>query len=158
MVGMPCDCQLILDASPRYLSMVCTSSRLSSEYVPDLHTGPGTHESNECDMRGSQPPRQKAPTPQSPYTARVLAPFSPQCALAGRTRSSASGVAARSRRWYHDVSLTRRGSLFWPWLGETAGVGVPGAVRRGKGCTREISVVCVPLRRDGAVSASECEV
>lgn len=74
------------------------------------------------------------------------------------TLSSASGVAARSRRWYHDVSLTRRGSLFWPWLGETAGVGVPGAVRRGKGCTREISVVCVPLRRDGAVSASECEV
>ncbi|KAH8626647.1 putative glycosidase [Alternaria alternata] len=94
MVGMPCDCQLILDASPRYLSMVCTSSRLSSEYVPDLHTGPGTHESNECDMRGSQPPRQKAPTPQSPYTARLLAPFPPQCALAGRTRAAGSVLRA----------------------------------------------------------------
>jgi len=85
---MPCDCQLILEASPRYLSMVCTSSRLSSVYFPDLHTGPGTHESKLCDMRGSQPPRQKAPTPQSPYTANLLAPTPMRWNFATRTRAA----------------------------------------------------------------------
>lgn len=42
-------------------------SRLLNVDLVLLQTGAGVHESSEKDRRGSQPPRQYAPTPHSPY-------------------------------------------------------------------------------------------
>lgn len=74
--------------------MLWTGESESRPYVPDLQTGPGTHESNECDMRGSQPPRQKAPTPQSPYTEKQLA--GRRDSGAGRLRTRATWCLRRA--------------------------------------------------------------
>lgn len=61
--GWPWYTQSAFSASPRYLSMDTILSMLSILYVLLLHTGAGMHESREKDIRGSQPPRQKAPWP-----------------------------------------------------------------------------------------------
>lgn len=68
MAGFPDETQSVLDESPRYfVSSVILSMVLKSDFV-SLQTGAGTQASREKDDRGSQPPRQYAPTPQAPYS------------------------------------------------------------------------------------------
>ena len=72
MSGSPDETQSASEALPRYLSMLTTRSSESSDMVFDSHTGSGTQESREKEKRGSQPPRQYAPTPHSPYSVIVM--------------------------------------------------------------------------------------
>jgi hypothetical protein len=66
--GVPLETQSALLASPRYSVFGTTPSRLLNWKVWLLHTGAGTHELRVLEFRGSQPPRQYAPTPHWPYS------------------------------------------------------------------------------------------
>lgn len=60
--------QSVLVASPRYLFFDVIPVMSLNVYDLSSHTGAGTHESRPNEERGSQPPRQYAPLPQTPYS------------------------------------------------------------------------------------------
>lgn len=60
--------QSVLVGSPRYLFFDVMPFMSLNVYVLSWHTGAGTHESRPKEERGSQPPRQYAPLPHSPYS------------------------------------------------------------------------------------------
>jgi len=70
-MGDPLETQSALDASPRYLVLGAMPSKFSNVYVLLWQTGSGVHEFSENDDRGSQPPKQYAPTPHWPYSAYI---------------------------------------------------------------------------------------
>jgi hypothetical protein len=57
-----------VDESPRYLVFAVIPSMFSKLKVLLTHTGSGAQDSREKDERGSQPPKQYAPTPHCPYS------------------------------------------------------------------------------------------
>ena len=92
--GCPLDTHFALEASPRYSVLDCMLSRFLNLKSSLLHTGAGTHELRENELRGSQPPRQKAPTPHWPYSEGGWLMGATQLrGLAGHTR------ATRFTRW-----------------------------------------------------------
>ncbi len=71
-MGDPLETQSALVASPRYLVFGWMPSKFSNVYVLLWQTGSGVHEFSENDDRGSQPPKQYAPTPHWPYSVTDL--------------------------------------------------------------------------------------
>lgn len=67
--AFPSATQSVLDGSPRYLVFEVIPVMSLNVYVLSWHMGAGTHESRPKEERGSQPPRQYAPLPHSPYSA-----------------------------------------------------------------------------------------
>jgi hypothetical protein len=68
--GVPLDTQSAFEASPAYLVLGATSSTLFILMFRFAQIGAGMQESSEWEKRGSQPPRQYAPTPHWPYSAQ----------------------------------------------------------------------------------------
>jgi len=86
--------QSVFDESPRYSVFDVILSKLLKLYVLLSHTGSGAHESREKEARGSQPPKQYAPTPHCPYSINHKVSF-------GQTRA---GLRI-SLREQHGVSV-----------------------------------------------------